>query len=225
MRFKDVFSIIGPAMIGPSSSHTAGAARIGFAVRQLLGEQPLTARIELFGSFADTYAGHGTDFALVGGLLGLAPDDPGLPESMAEAARLGMAIDLLPSKGVPMHPNTARISARTARSEVVATAASIGGGNIEIQEIDGFEVKMSCAYPTIVLVHLDRQGIVASISAVLTRHSLNIANMQVKRSGRFGETLTVLELDDNWNDGLLAELTAVPDMRSVRTISLEMKRK
>lgn len=222
MRFKDVFSIIGPAMIGPSSSHTAGAARIGLAVHQLLGAVPDKARIELYGSFAETYAGHGTDYALVGGLLGWRTDDARLPKAMAAAEGAGMTVELLPrKKEVPRHPNTVKITAAAAGVELVVVASSIGGGNIEIEEIDGFATHFGATYPTLVLCHLDRRGIVAEFGAALTRHAMNIANMQLKRNGRMGEALTVIELDESWSDELTAELAAIPDVRSVRMLSLE----
>ena len=119
MRFKDVFSIIGPSMIGPSSSHTAGAIRLGRVARQLLGEQPKKAEITLFGSFADTYRGHGTDLALIGGLLDFETDDPRIPGAAEEAEALGVAIAFHISKDKADHPNTVGIVLTSDTRELV----------------------------------------------------------------------------------------------------------
>lgn len=156
MRFKDVFSIIGPSMIGPSSSHTAGAVRLGRVVRQLLGELPKKAEITLYGSFADTYRGHGTDLALIGGLLDYETDDPRIPDAAEEAEALGVEIAFLTSKDKADHPNTVRITLSSDTREVSMMGASIGGGNVEIVNVNQFDVKFTAVYPTLVISHHDR---------------------------------------------------------------------
>ncbi|MBB3114510.1 L-serine dehydratase [Paenibacillus phyllosphaerae] len=199
MRFKDVFSIIGPAMIGPSSSHTAGAARIGRAARQLLGAQPAEAQILFYGSFAATYRGHGTDTAIVGGLLDFATDDPRLPDALFVAEQQGMKVSFDQGHGLHPHPNTARLILHAADGEpsrrLTLVGTSIGGGNIEIVEVNGFSVKLTGAYPTLVIRHQDALGVIADMTQLLKQAGLNIGHMSVDRKGRSQEAMTALELD------------------------------
>lgn len=222
MRFKDVFSIIGPAMVGPSSSHTAGAARIGRAARQLFGEQPEQAVIYLYGSFAATYRGHGTDCAIVGGLLDWQTDDPRIPNALKAAEQRGVCVTFEEGKGMFPHPNTARIalasSAQGNRLTMVGT--SIGGGNIEVVELNGFDVKMSGMYPTIVIRHRDWPGVIADVTELLRRQRVNIAYMSVDRKSRSGDALTVLELDAAAAPELVAGLLEVEAIQSVDVVDL-----
>ena len=133
-----LFDVLGPVMIGPSSSHTAGAAKIGYTAQKLLGDIPVDADIGLYGSFATTGRGHGTDRALVAGLLGLRPDDPRLPDSFELAREQGMKFSIHPVELRSAHPNTAvlRLTSRTGRV-LSMKAASVGGGRIRVTEIDG----------------------------------------------------------------------------------------
>ncbi|ULL18613.1 L-serine ammonia-lyase, iron-sulfur-dependent, subunit beta [Paenibacillus sp. H1-7] len=222
MRFKDVFSIIGPAMVGPSSSHTAGAARIGRAARQLFGEQPEQALILFYGSFAATYRGHGTDRAIVGGLLDLQTDDPRIPDALEIAEQRGLHVTFDEGKGLFPHPNTAKIvlasSSKPKQLSMVGT--SIGGGNIEIVEINGFSVKMSGVYPTLVLWHHDWPGAVADMTQLLKQRSVNIGYMSVDRKSRSGDALTVLELDAAPTPELVADLNGVQAIQSVHIVDL-----
>jgi L-serine dehydratase len=225
MRFKDVFSIIGPAMIGPSSSHTAGAARIGRFVRQLYGEVPHEVLIQFFGSFAATYKGHGTDVAMAGGLLDWNTDDARIPKSLETAESLGMKITFEQGKGLFPHPNTARlklssVNAGEGKRSLSLTGISIGGGNIEITEIDGFSTKISGMYPTLVIRHLDWTGVIANVTAVMKRHTMNIGYMSVDRKGRSGDALTVLELDSPLSGELLQDLRHADNVSSVHVVDL-----
>lgn len=226
MRFKDVFSIIGPAMIGPSSSHTAGAARIGRFARQLFPGVPQQVRVIFYGSFAATYKGHGTDAAIAGGLMDWNTDDERLPLSLKEAAQAGMRISFEQGKGLFPHPNTARLLLSSAASEngasqsLSVTGISIGGGNIEIMEIDGFSVKISGVYPTLVIRHLDWTGVIASLSAKMKRHNMNIAYMSVDRKGKSGDALTVLELDGLLTSELLGDLRKTDSVAAVHAVDL-----
>src|SRR5699024_9098546 len=150
------FDIVGPVMIGPSSSHTAGAARIGAVARALLGSQPVEARIELHGSFARTGRGHGTDKALVGGLLGFAPDDTRLRDAMALARQQGMAVHIAAVDLPDAHPNTARLYLRAAGGRTLEVqGCSVGGGSIRITGMDGMEVLLTGESPTLIVVHRD----------------------------------------------------------------------
>lgn len=222
MRFKDVFSIIGPAMVGPSSSHTAGAARIGRAARQVLGEMPREAEVIFFGSFAATYQGHGTDRAIIGGLLDFATDDHRLPDSVELAAEAGMDISFRQGTGLFPHPNTVklRLVGRDTGTELTLTGISIGGGNIEIVDIDGFGVKLTGMYPTVLINHMDYLGVLASVTDVMRRGQFNIGHMSLDRKNRSGAALTVLELDEPATAGLLQELQALTAVKSVKVVDL-----
>jgi L-serine dehydratase len=135
-KYKSVFDIIGPIMVGPSSSHTAGAARIGYYARQIFKQKPIEVDIYLYGSFGKTYRGHGTDIALVGGLLQMLPDDPRLPESLALAYKEGIEVCFIPSKKEMAHPNTVKILMKSLEKRLAVTGISIGGGNIEISKVE-----------------------------------------------------------------------------------------
>lgn len=206
MRFKDVFSIIGPAMIGPSSSHTAGAARIGLAARRLFGALPGAVTVSFYGSFAATYQGHGTDKAIAGGLLGYKTDDPRLPDAIELAEEVGMALTYREGKGLFPHPNTVRLdlSALADGRKLTLLGTSIGGGNVEIVEVNGFAVKFSCAYPTLLIRHSDQPGVIAALTAALQEAGLNIGGLSLSRMERQGEALAVIELDGT-ADGTLVE--------------------
>ncbi|MCR2807434.1 L-serine ammonia-lyase, iron-sulfur-dependent subunit beta [Paenibacillus soyae] len=225
MRFKDVFSIIGPAMVGPSSSHTAGAARIGRAARQLLGDgeaaNPVEALITFYGSFAATYAGHGTDVAIVGGILDFATDDPRIPDALNLAEQAGMSVTFREGKGLYPHPNTARVRLKTSSGQTLeAVGISIGGGNIEIVEINGFRAKMTGVYKALAIFHADTPGVIAEITGRLREEHSNIGYMSVDRKSRSGDALTVIELDTDITEELLTKLAACPSVQSVRVVDL-----
>ncbi|KRE40715.1 L-serine ammonia-lyase, iron-sulfur-dependent subunit beta [Paenibacillus sp. Soil724D2] len=220
MRFKDVFSIIGPSMIGPSSSHTAGAVRLGRVARQLLGEQPKKVEIILYGSFADTYRGHGTDLALIGGLLDYETDDPRIPAAAEEAEALGVEIAFLTSKDKADHPNTVRFILSSDTRELSMTGASIGGGNVEIVNVNQFDVKFTAVYPTLVISHHDRPGMIADITALLGRSEINIGFMDLDRKGRDREAMTVIETDVSIPDSLIQELKNLSMIFEIKKVDL-----
>lgn len=224
MRFKDVFSIIGPAMVGPSSSHTAGAVRIGRVARHILGELPENADIYFYGSFADTYRGHGTDLAIVGGLLDFETDDPRIPSSLTIAGQLGVEIDFKEGKGHFPHPNTAKIIARAGDREITVIGASIGGGNIEMLGINGFDVKFTAMYPTLIVFHEDRPGMIADATRVLSRENVNIGHMSVDRRGRSGEAITVIDTDNSLTGDVILEIGRLATVQDVRLVDLTAKR-
>ncbi|OZQ60922.1 L-serine ammonia-lyase, iron-sulfur-dependent, subunit beta [Paenibacillus sp. VTT E-133280] len=222
MRFKDVFSIIGPAMVGPSSSHTAGAARIGRAARQVLGEVPRVAEVTFFGSFAATYQGHGTDRAIVGGLLDFTTDDHRLPDSLELAVEAGMEVSFKQGTGLFPHPNTVKLHliGQETGSELTLTGTSIGGGNIEIVDIDGFGVKLTGIYPTVLINHMDYLGVLASVTEVMRNGQFNIGHMSLDRKNRSGAALTVLELDEAATPELIQALKALTAVKSVKLVNL-----
>lgn len=204
-----LFDILGPVMVGPSSSHTAGACRLGLLARAILGDTPDEALITLHGSFAATGEGHGTQRAIVGGLLGLHPDDLRLRTAYEEAERAGLAYRFEEADlGDDAHPNTARFEIRKGEDSATVLGASVGGGRVEVTEIDGFPVDLGGDYDTLVLVAHDRPGTIAAISAVFADDGVNLATMRVDRTGRHQEALMTLEVDHAISDHALAEIRA-----------------
>lgn len=192
----NIFDIMGPVMVGPSSSHTAGAVRIGRVARHLLGSQPVKAEILLHGSFAATGAGHGTDRAIVAGLLDMEPDDIAIPRSFQLAQEAGVEISIHPTELRDAHPNTAVLNLANADGRTLSvSASSLGGGRIRINAIDGLEASFSGDYPTLIIRNEDKPGIVSEVTYALSRHNANIATMQLYRDRRGGLAVMVIECD------------------------------
>lgn len=192
----NIYDILGPVMVGPSSSHTAGAVRIGLVTRRLLGETPVRATITLSGSFADTGAGHGTDRALVAGLLGMQPDDIRIPDSFTAASQAGLQFIFERKHLKDAHPNTAvlQVTGEHGR-ELIVQAASLGGGRILVNRLDGILVNFTAEAPTLIIRNLDQPGCVASVASMLFQISVNIATMQLYRDRRGGYAVMVIETD------------------------------
>lgn len=193
---NNVFDILGPIMIGPSSSHTAGAARIGLMARTLLGTAPITADIYLHGSFAKTYRGHGTDRALVAGILGMRPDDERLRNALTIAKENNLVVTFTPTEMPDAHPNTAKIiltgdNGRTAS----LIGASIGGGNIQITSINDMAVTLNGEFFTFIVTHRDTPGAIAEVTDALTEYNANICNFHLSRKARGGEAVMSIEVD------------------------------
>ena len=216
-----IFDIIGPVMIGPSSSHTAGAARIGKIAREILNDEPVSAEITLYGSFATTGKGHGTDKALIAGLLGMQVDDPAIPDSFRIAGERGMDFSLEGIDLGDVHPNSVKmnltgVSGRTL--EVIA--ASIGGGRIEICEIDGLTANFSGDYPTLIVHNIDQPGHVTEVTSMLAHKGVNIATMQLYRKSRGGSAVMVIECDQEVPKESLAWLERLEGILKVTYCSL-----
>ena len=212
----NVFDIVGPVMIGPSSSHTAGAARIGAVARALLGSQPVEAQIELHGSFARTGRGHGTDRALVGGLLGFAPDDTRLRDALTLARQQGMAVHIAAVDLPDAHPNTARLRLRAADGRTLEVqGCSVGGGSIRITGMDGMEVRLTGESPTLIVVHRDAPGAIAAVTEALAGRQLNISGFRLDRQKRGGTAVMVLELDGAVGPDVTEALRALPPVLHV----------
>ena len=191
-----LFDILGPVMVGPSSSHTAGAVRIGLAARKLLGEEPAHADISLHGSFALTGHGHGTDCALVAGLLGMQPDDLRIPDSFKEAEKRGLTVKLSAVQLRNVHPNTARLQLTGVNGRTLdVVAESIGGGRIRIVSIDGIDANFSGEHNTLIVHNQDVPGHVAAVTTALMQRHVNIASMQLYRSEQGGYAVMILECD------------------------------
>ena len=192
----NIFDIMGPVMVGPSSSHTAGAVRIGLISRRLLGSQPVSASLLLHGSFAATGAGHGTDKALVAGLLGMQPDDPNIPcaFSLAEQAGMNLSIGTVVLRGA--HPNTVVLTVTNAQGRTLEiNASSLGGGRVRVNSLDGLEASFTGDYPTLIIRNEDRPGLVADVAQLLSERNVNIATMQLYRDRRGGLAVMVIESD------------------------------
>src|SRR6185437_1665568 len=205
MKYRSVFDIIGPVMIGPSSSHTAGAARIGRVARTLFGRQPEWARVHLYGSFAETYKGHGTDVAIIGGLLGYDTFDERIKSAFSDAAQAGMTYEFIPEEEEADHPNTARLVIGDSLGVMELTGISIGGGKMEVVDLNGFPLRLSGHYPALLVVHEDRAGLIASVSNALAQRGVNIAHMEVGRKEKGKMALMVIEVDQLIDDALIDE--------------------
>lgn len=215
----NLFDILGPTMVGPSSSHTAGASRIGYVARAVAGGTPEHVRIELHGSFAMTGEGHGTKKAIVGGLLGYRPDDPLLRESLEQAARVGMEVEFHNvDLGEAAHPNTARIRAWREGEETIVLGASIGGGRIRVTEIDGISVVLTGTLPTLVVLADDVPGTIAEIAGMFAERNLNLATMHVDRTGRGEQALMTIEVDSEFPPELVERLKEKPWVHWIRSI-------
>lgn len=196
MQTYDLFDIIGPRMVGPSSSHTAGAARLGHMANKIAKGKIKRAHITLLGSFATTGRGHGTDKAIVAGILGLEPDDESLRYSMllAKEADVEITVDL--SDEIPDRPNTAEIDIETEDGSIThVRGASIGGGSIVITEINGLEMELSGEYPTLIVRHTDVPGVINTVTNILANEQVNVAFMRVFRHARRQDACMVIETD------------------------------
>ena len=214
-RYKSVFDIIGPVMIGPSSSHTAGAARIGKIVRTIFGEQPESVDIYLYESFAKTYRGHGTDIALVGGLLDMEPDDPQLADSLKIAHEKGMEVLFVPKKERAEHPNSVQLLVSKGKRRLSVTGVSIGGGNIQISELDGFKISLSMGTPTFIIVHQDVPGMIAKVTNQLSDLQINIGTMTVTRESKGEKAIMIIEVDQRASATVVATLKDIPQIHTV----------
>lgn len=214
------FNVIGPAMIGPSSSHTAGAVRIGLVANELSASKPVEARIELHGSFAATGKGHATDRAIVAGLLGWAPDDPRLKDSLTIAPGEGLKVSFEEiDLGDEVHPNTTRITVSyTNGTTHQMQASSVGGGSIEVTMIDGFNVGFNGDLETLLIWHEDRLGLLARVTTVLACVETNIASIRTTRKSRAAKALTVMEVDGQPDSSALDVIEKIGSVSQVRTI-------
>jgi L-serine dehydratase len=214
-----LFDIIGPVMVGPSSSHTAGACRLGLMARAIFGGTPQHARIALHGSFAATGEGHGTHRALVGGLIGIAPDDLRLKHAYDEAKAAGLEWEFVEvDLGEDAHPNTAVIELSRGDDSVTVRGASVGGGRIEVTEIDGFPISLAGDYHTLVVLARDEPGTIMTITGLLAAERINLATMRVDRTGRRKDALMTIEADERVPEHVLQELRDFEWLRWVRRV-------
>lgn len=193
----NIFDIIGPVMIGPSSSHTAGAVRLGNIARNILGEEPKKATIILYNSFAKTGKGHGTDKALVAGLLGYKPDDDKIRNVFENAREYNLVYEFIDGDIKPeFHPNTVKFVLEGQNTKTEVMGSSIGGGNVLIFSIDGFSTEFSGNYNTVITVHKDKPGMISRVTSFLAENCINIAQMKVSRESRGEKALMIIETDE-----------------------------
>ncbi|MDO8846928.1 MAG: L-serine ammonia-lyase, iron-sulfur-dependent subunit beta [Coriobacteriia bacterium] len=218
-RQRSIFDVVGPIMVGPSSSHTAGAVRLGALARAIAGAPVRSAEVTLHGSFASTGRGHGTDLAIIAGLLGLAPDDTRIPTARALASAAGMHVTFAAADLGDVHPNTAEMLIETEAGErVLVRGSSVGAGDVEITLIDDFPVLLTGELPALGVIHHDQPGVVASVSAGLAAEAINIASMQVFRERRGARALMVIETDSIVREDVVASLAGVDGVIGVRAI-------
>ena len=215
-----IFDVLGPIMIGPSSSHTAGAARLGKIARTIVNKPIKNVTFLLHGSFKETYKGHGTDRALVAGILGMMPDDERLRDALLIAEKEGLEVHFLPADLGQVHPNTVKILMTDCDDinwEVLGS--SIGGGLVEIYEINGNKVKITGEYPTIITCHDDIPGTVSKVSTLFYDNDINIAHMTLVRSQKGKDATMTFEVDSNVSEELITELKAVEGINHVILIN------
>lgn len=217
----NLFDILGPVMVGPSSSHTAGAARIGLTARRLLGEgTPRKAKITLYGSFAATGRGHGTDRALVAGLLGYKPHDERIADSFRWAEGNGLSFEFEYSKLNAEHPNTARLELEGKSGKRLSVeACSLGGGRIMVMEFNGLRVKFAGDLPTLIVQNVDQPGMVGGVAGILAGEKVNIASLQIHRDYPGGNATMIIETDKEIPAETLQQMKKVDGIISVTSIT------
>ncbi len=215
-----MFDILGPVMIGPSSSHTAGAQRLGKAMYMISGQEEIDqVRFYVHGSFSHTLSGHGTDRALVAGLMGMDASDERIRSSLEIAAEKGIKVQFEAADLGDVHPNTVKIIAVTkSQKEYSMIGSSVGGGEVEIVEINGTRARVSGKYPAIVVTHIDRVGIISKITSILAQNEVNIVTLTNSREKKGSTATTMIECDNPITQKVEDQLNALDDISQVVTI-------
>ena len=220
MSFISVFDVLGPNMIGPSSSHTAGAAVIAYLAHKLIAPPLKQVDFTLYGSFSKTYHGHGTDRALLGGIMGFSPDDLCIRDSFHIANERHLAFTFTPNETeTDVHPNTVDIRMENAAGQVMTVRGeSLGGGKVRIVLINGVRVDFTGEYAAVIAIHQDKPGVVAHITKVLSEHNVNIAFMRLFREGKGDTAYSIIESDGTLPDGIPEQLKANSHIRDVMIV-------
>ncbi len=218
LRPMGLLDMVGPVMVGPSSSHTAGACRIALLARHTLIHPPHKARLILHGSFAKTAKGHGTDLALAAGLLGFAPDDSRIPGAFVEAAAAGLELEFTTADLGDVHPNTVMIEVASEDEEITVLGSSLGAGFVRILAVRGFEVVFSGSYHTLLVLHDDKPGAIARVARVIADDEGNIATLHSARLKRGGLAMMSIEIDRRLDQYVLDYLTRVPYIHWLRML-------
>jgi L-serine dehydratase len=217
-----LLDVVGPVMIGPSSSHTAGACRLALLHRHARATPPDRAELTLHGSFAKTARGHGTELALIAGLLGMRPDDARLPEARAHAAAAGLSVVFRTADLGDVHPNTVRIETEggpaDARERRRTTGSSLGGGLVRVFDVDGFGIDFGGGHHTLLARHDDRPGVIARVARVIADDDGNIATLHSARRKRGGEAMMSIEMDRDLTPVALAYLAHLPSVHWLRML-------
>ena len=213
------FYILGPNMIGPSSSHTAGALRIAFVAGRMV-ERAVSVKFVLYGSFARTYHGHGTDRALVGGILGYHPDDERIRDSFEHAKEAGLAFSFEENfTDKEIYPNTVDIYVTDKDGSVVSLRGkSIGGGNAVITGLNGVDVELTGNYCTLVVEHVDKKGTLAFVTTVLSAYDLNIGSLRLYRESKGKRAYAIIEVDTNVSNQVVSALKGVESVTNVLVV-------
>lgn len=220
MSFISVFDVLGPNMIGPSSSHTAGAALIAQLAQKMIAPPIVRADFTLYGSFAKTYRGHGTDRALLGGIMGFGTDDVRIRDSYAIAQERGLHFSFIPNEvETDIHPNTVDIHMENADGLVMTVRGeSLGGGKVRIVRINDMPVEFSGEYNALIVVQQDKPGVVAHITSALSERGVNIAFMRLFRTGKGSTAYTIVESDQRLPDDIAEELRANLNITDVMVV-------
>lgn len=215
----NIFDIIGPVMVGPSSSHTAGVVRIGNVCYNIFGYTPKDITITFYGSFAKTYKGHGSDKAIVAGLLNFKPDDTRIITSLQYAKEQGYNIKFLCSESHTRHANTIKIEGIGIDDNPISILAeSVGGANILIRRINDTDLEIDGTYDTLVAGHLDKPGVIKDVSQILYDNNINIATMKVFRSIKGTDAMMIIEVDDAINDNIIKLIKECIHINTIRFV-------
>jgi L-serine dehydratase len=215
-RKQSILDVMGPVMVGPSSSHTAGTARLGRVAREILDEDPTDVHFYLHPPLAATYRGHGSDFALAGGSIGLNVDDPRIPEALRIAEQMGVDMTFSDEDQGDVHPNTVRIEIKGKTREVEIVGSSIGGGVIEVFKINGFQTRFKGDSPSLLLFYRDRPGMIAEVAAIIADEGINIASLYCSRKQRGKDAFMEIDVDSPVSDAAIARICSLPDMGEAR---------
>ena len=215
-RKVSILDIMGPVMVGPSSSHTAGTSRLGRVAREILDDDPIHVRFFLHPPLAATYRGHGSDFALVGGAIGLNVDDPRIPEAIRIAEQMDVDITFTEEDLGEVHPNTVRVEIESASREVEIVGSSIGGGVIEVFKINGFQTRFKGDSPTLLLFYRDRPGVIAEVANIIADEGINIASLYCSRKQRGKDAFMQVDVDSPLSQQALQRICSLPDVADAR---------
>ncbi len=207
---------MGPVMVGPSSSHTAGTARLGRVAREILDEDPVMLRFYLHPPLERTFRGHGSDFALVGGALGLDVYDPRIPEAIRIAEQLGVDLDFVEEDLGDVHPNTVRIVAKGTSRDVEIVGSSIGGAAIEVFRINGFSTRYKGDSPTLLLFYRDRIGMIHQVAEAIAKEGINIASLSCSRKERGKDAFMQVDVDSPLSQEALEKILAIEEVADAR---------
>jgi len=216
----NAFDIVGPVMVGPSSSHTSGAVKLGLFANKLLGGIPDTAKVYLYGSYAEVYTGHGTDLSLIAGLLGIPSDSEKVVHAFEEAQKIGLKYEIIPvSEVTDCHPNTAKFVLTKNEKSLEITGISVGAGKIEIIEINGMSVNsLTGGKNTLIILNKDTPGVIMNISQLIHDNHINIATMDTARNHKGGEAMTIITVDETIPNKIIKQIENISNILWVRML-------